>query len=65
MNEFLILLEFCVCEKLIRPMTCASVKLVRDLSLTLGLLQLSSLFDSISTLMRDYLHTKLVNDVQN
>ena len=62
--EFLVLLEFCHCEKLVQPVTCLRIRQLRDLCVSLELMQLSSLFDQISTYMRDHLHRRLVRDIQ-
>jgi hypothetical protein len=64
-SEFLVFLEFCHCEKIVQPITCLKIRQLRDLCVSLGLMQLSSLFDQISTFMRDHLHRRLVKDIQS
>jgi hypothetical protein len=61
--EFLLFLEFCYSERIIQPVTCLSVRKIRDICFSLGLHMLSSLFDQISSMMRDHLHRRLVKDV--
>ncbi len=48
-----------------QPVTCLKIRQIRDICVSLQLMQLSSLFDQISTYMRDQLHRRLVKDIQS
>ena len=62
-DEFIKFLEFAYCDKLIEPVTSAQIKILKNISETLGLMSVACYFERLHCSIRNKLVEDLIKDL--
>ena len=62
--EFLLFLEFCYCDRLVKPVTGAQIATIRHICQVLGLATVTQYFDSLAQHIQNKLQSELVKDFE-